>query len=712
MRLTLRTLLAYLDDILEPTQTREIGARIKENEVVSAIVARIRAVTRRRRIGSPELSGPGSSPDPNVVAEYLDNTLDPAGVADLERVCLDSDMHLAEVAACHQILTIVLGEPVTIRPELRERMYAMGAVSPTPEVGSTTAPVPYAVGSATRPVVPEYLKRPPLWKKLAPLSLAGLVAAGWLYLVATGGFFGDDDQKVAVNEPAPKSRVEPAAPKAKPAAAPAVAPPMIAAAPMQPELLEPEPLIDETPIVPQPEPVAADTAVAATGAAATIPTPPMPGITAPANPPAATEETPGLPEPTVMYTSTEGVLLHRPKGRPTWTVLPRRAILHVGDEVASPEPFIGDLQVSSPTDPALSLRVSLQGGARIRLLPATELMLAEIEINRGRVAVFRGVDGIPHALGLGVTVAGQRTEFDAASPQTRYGLWVELPRATPTPPAVEQWPVPSGTLFVATGTVNVRRNNLPPLSGEPTTQSLEWTDQSADSFAALTTVPTWLNPDIRPLTSQKNWARMYEDEFKLDLPVDDGIGPVAEQQKLNTIATFATRTMALIDNVPVLVRVLTSPHEDTRHAAIVGLREWVMMSPDHIPRLEEEVNRVFRDQEAPIVVKLLWGVTDQEARDEAASLQVVEWLANDDIAIRELAFYEVLRLANRDLSYRPQNAVGQREPAIMRWRDLVRRNKGLVPSAPPAILTDPATEPAPEPATEPAPPASAPAPQP
>jgi len=40
----------------------------------------------------------------------------------------------------------------------------------------------------------------------------------------------------------------------------------------------------------------------------------------------------------------------------------------------------------------------------------------------------------------------------------------------------------------------------------------------------------------------------------------------------------------------------------------------------------------------------------------------------------------VLGLTHRDLNYRPQNPVGQREPAIMRWRELVRRNKGLVPS--------------------------------
>ncbi|HVJ68009.1 MAG TPA: hypothetical protein VM510_08505, partial [Caulifigura sp.] len=221
MRLTLRTLLAYLDDILDPVQTKEIGSRISENATASQLVERIREVTRRRRIGSPELSGPGSSPDPNVVAEYLDNTLDPAAVNDLERVCLDSDVHLAEVAACHQILTIVLGEPVTIRPELRERMYAMGAVSPAPPSNSAPMAVPYAVGSArpiaSKAVVPEYLKRPPLWKKLVPLSALAVVVAGWLYLVA--GFFGDEKQNVASNVPSDEKTqekvVKPAADKAR-----------------------------------------------------------------------------------------------------------------------------------------------------------------------------------------------------------------------------------------------------------------------------------------------------------------------------------------------------------------------------------------------------------------------------------------------------------------------------------------------------------------
>ncbi|HVJ69188.1 MAG TPA: hypothetical protein VM510_14470, partial [Caulifigura sp.] len=266
-------------------------------------------------------------------------------------------------------------------------------------------------------------------------------------------------------------------------------------------------------------------------------------------------------------------------------------------------------------------------------------------------------------------------------------------------------PRPSGTLYVASGSVNVRRGNLPPISGEATVQSMEWTNPAVDNFSP-DAVPLWLDPETKTLASQKNWARQYEDEFQLDTPVQNSISPVAETDKRNTIALYATRTMSLIDEVPTLVHVLTSPHEDVRFAAIVGLREWVMTSPDYAPRLQEEINRVFRDQEAPIVNKLLWRISDAEAHDEAASMQVVDWLANDNIAIRDLAYYEVFTRAGRDLGYRPQNTVGQREPALMRWRELVRRNKGLVPTvaepaAPPAANPPAQTPPPPAPGVTP-----------
>jgi hypothetical protein len=124
VRLTLRTLLAYLDDTLEPTEIKTIGHKVSESDTAQELIARIKQITRRRRLTTPPATGPNSF-DPNTVAEYLDNELPAEKTADVEKLCLESDVHLAEIATCHQILTLVLGEPALVPPTAKERMYGL-----------------------------------------------------------------------------------------------------------------------------------------------------------------------------------------------------------------------------------------------------------------------------------------------------------------------------------------------------------------------------------------------------------------------------------------------------------------------------------------------------------------------------------------------------------------------------------------------------------
>ncbi len=124
MRLTLRTLLAYLDDTLPSAEIKQIGEKVAESDAAQELISRIKQVTRRRRLTTPPVAGPGAF-DPNDVADYLDNALPSDQVAELEKQCLESDVHLAEIAACHQILTLVLGEPALVPPTARERMYGL-----------------------------------------------------------------------------------------------------------------------------------------------------------------------------------------------------------------------------------------------------------------------------------------------------------------------------------------------------------------------------------------------------------------------------------------------------------------------------------------------------------------------------------------------------------------------------------------------------------
>src|ERR1700716_1223722 len=125
VRLTLRTLLAYLDDQLDPAEIKTIGQKVAESDAAQELIARIKQVTRRRRLTTPTDGGPGGRFDPNRVAASLDNDLSGEEIAEIEKICLESDVHLAEIAATHQILTLVLGEPALVPPTARERMYGL-----------------------------------------------------------------------------------------------------------------------------------------------------------------------------------------------------------------------------------------------------------------------------------------------------------------------------------------------------------------------------------------------------------------------------------------------------------------------------------------------------------------------------------------------------------------------------------------------------------
>jgi len=116
MRLTLRTLLAYLDEVLPAPQAEEIGKKLQESPMGNSLVRRIQDVLRQRRLSSPSVTGPGMGIDPNAVAEYLDGTLPADGIASVERICLESDLHLAEVASCHRMLAELHRDPTALEP--------------------------------------------------------------------------------------------------------------------------------------------------------------------------------------------------------------------------------------------------------------------------------------------------------------------------------------------------------------------------------------------------------------------------------------------------------------------------------------------------------------------------------------------------------------------------------------------------------------------
>ena len=97
--------------MLPDDEQRELGAKVSSSVVATHLVDRIRAAVNRTAIGAPRADGRGLTEDPNSVAEYLDNTLSSDQLEAFERICIESEVHLAEVAACHRLLAELARDP-------------------------------------------------------------------------------------------------------------------------------------------------------------------------------------------------------------------------------------------------------------------------------------------------------------------------------------------------------------------------------------------------------------------------------------------------------------------------------------------------------------------------------------------------------------------------------------------------------------------------
>ncbi|MGL4943200.1 MAG: hypothetical protein ACRC46_08410 [Thermoguttaceae bacterium] len=136
---SLRTLLAYEDTAFDVPARREVDRAVSSGDVTSAMLDKIRRVRRDGFIG-PSVSDGRDGLDPNITAEYLDHTLIENEIAPLENLCMTSDTVLAEVAACHEIISKRLGNEIHVDHLGRLRCYAVVGMTPPPEINTVVAP--------------------------------------------------------------------------------------------------------------------------------------------------------------------------------------------------------------------------------------------------------------------------------------------------------------------------------------------------------------------------------------------------------------------------------------------------------------------------------------------------------------------------------------------------------------------------------------------
>ena len=126
MRLTLRTMLAYRDRVLRPADTEDLHRRIQSSEDAGNLLRRIDSLGKKQFTPSPTIVGKGLAGDPNSYAEYLDDVLAAEKVPEFEKTCLESDVHLNELAECHSLLSSAIHTRVRVPDNLHEQSLAIG----------------------------------------------------------------------------------------------------------------------------------------------------------------------------------------------------------------------------------------------------------------------------------------------------------------------------------------------------------------------------------------------------------------------------------------------------------------------------------------------------------------------------------------------------------------------------------------------------------
>ena len=691
MRLTLRTLLAYLDDVLEPAETKLIGEKIQESAVAGKLVSLIKLVVRQRRLKAPSVSGPNVGIDPNIVSQYLDSTLPPEQVVDVEKVLLTSDELLAEVASCHQVLALVMGRPLEISEASRERLYALGPVDQTdrlhvdvPRSPNGSEVIAAAIGRdsvAPQPKpaaeIPDYLRQSTWSQRVVPASIVALLVLFCLgLLVSDTGFLtgireakreltkterdSNPKQLVADSQPNAETKVEDKGTKPDQmiAATPSDLPPSPSNPADKPVVdagIDPTPPPD-APAKPMPPADAPADAVAAAARAK-----PAGVVDAPANAAAGKEPTPILNAVPVQYISNDGVVLRFDDSQQHWFLLPRRSAIAPNEALIVLEPFEAVLDIDRG-----GIMATVLGDTAIRVLPPDRATSAGIDIRRGRLILKSSRKDASQSPVISIAVGNDSWRLELLSADTVCTVEV-APR---DPVNYEKALGPNwyvGVLRVLSG--NVKWTGGDGQSQQVAAESaLEIVPQVAEGVRPLPVsssfTPEWTDAQKRKQSPLRRFSALFEKQFELDQPIEMTLLALIKDSNAK-IVELTVHGLALIDAYQAMVQALAEcSFEEGRFVARDGLRTWLAREGDRGPVLKDILEQHYPTAEAGAVYSMLWGFRPEDATNRAVSTELVSWLRSNHVEIRELAYYWIVHLSGRKWEFRATDVNARRESAV------------------------------------------------
>jgi len=673
MRLTLRTLLAYLDDALPPDKAREIGQKVAESPVAQELIERIKKVTRRRSLANPPLHGE-SKLDPNTVADYIDGQLSPEEVEQVDVTCLSEDVYLAEVASCHQILTLMLSEPARVPPSARQRMYQL--VKGPEAIPFRPPPVYQPSVDGTAAVADDDDHRPARW----PWYVGGIIAASLGLALALWAAWPKD--RPAAHRSA--SSVELAAIPSTPSTH------RVESTRREPAKVEPT---KKEPVKP-PEPTKIEPAKnGKTETPPVLPKKPLdhPPVLAPSD----------VRKDLGQLISADSVLLqHSTDAQKGWQRLLK------GHRVAS--------QATLLSLPAFRSEIQLDSGVQIVLWgsvpefqgpPTFESSAtlhvpahgfdADVTLHRGRIVMQ---NTRPQGTAM-VRLRFRKETWDfKITEKSEVLLDMEIAYA----PGVRFSKDPGGDepttrVFcgVPKGSVTLIIGFQKPidLQAPPGPANLVGWDSKGGAVRETTrlkeVLPHWL-PGLPDQPAAKEMAKARDELVQRLIKRDASVAVMLTefgQEPVPTFQVLAVFCLGAIEALPELLDAMDDPEKPiVRGAAIFAVRHWCARQVENDLVLHKLLieKKNYSEAQADLVLQLLHYYSDQDLQQPGTYTALFQYLQNERLAIRELAFSHLAQIdpdGARTALYNPSAPESERAAAIARWRKRIPEGK-LPPKSP------------------------------
>ena len=660
MRLTLRTMLAYLDDVLAPADAQQLRDRINESEFARELVHRIRSSTRKMRLAAPDVEGQGVGVELNSVAEYLDNTLAEEQSSEFEQVCLESDVHLAEVASCHQILTRVLGEPAVVRDEVRRRVYQVTAEQETgygrPAMQNEVVPPPHqtdypdspaSAGKSVSPPaaidqreaeaddLPEFMK-PPRALRLWHVGVIGLVAASCLLVIP--GIRQQFSRQQDVSTEVAQQQTNDAGDKSQDSSQQPAKQDSTAAVTAQSGQEEDS---SADPVVTTGSANGAQPDTSSGGSSS------LPSDVAP------------VPAPSLgKLVSKNQLLLRWQSPQQRWEQVTPDSVLVAGERLLVPPGFRPQIVLDS------GVVMTVVGYSSWQWVAGTTS--PRLHLNHGRF-VFRRDE--------------QTVETTHVQCGERQG-WLQLPNEK-SQVAVEAWH------YLAAGK-DPRKEISEIALRVYQVQHGAWTVQEADTLPAKppeivlsralgdtpfeelveTDLPGWMKATDASASFEGTATIELTQLITADQPLLPQLQEHQANHRLHEVRALAARSLAVLGDYDMILETF---HDKSYRASwekhLDLLQDLIAQGSETAVELESTLERQ-REEDGKHLFRLLWGY-DSDQLAGGNDRKLVQWLSNKAVDIRVLAFLNLKRTTGKTQLFFPEKPVAQQSTAIRGWTRLL-----------------------------------------